>query len=191
MIQHKGRILLLSTVIIVLFFVSSFMSFVSTAVTLINILEELFLSPYIIPVIFAEYGQEVSLTLNSGHFIPLTVDKGNQVRVSVNYTTDNSTIIGNTINAVMKVYAAPNRTAIKSTSFPNGFIVNSSGMQEIKTTITDNQTKNVTAVVQFTDASKTVPISNPVHIRLNLTQPTTILSSEVAVTRPEIAAIPP
>ena len=95
------------------------MSLVSPAVTLINILEELFLSPYIIPVIFAEYGQEVSLTLNSGHFIPLTVDKGNQVRVSVNYTTDNSTIIGNAINAVMKVYA-PNRTAIKSTSFPNG-----------------------------------------------------------------------
>ena len=62
-------------------------------------------------------------------------------------------------------------------------------MQEIKTTITDNQTKNVTAVVQFTDATKTVPISNPVRIRLNLTQPTTTVSSEVVVTRPEIALL--
>ena len=70
----------------------------------------------------------------------------------------------------MKIYA-PNRTAIKSTSFPNGFIANSSGMLEIKTTITDNQTRNLTAVVQFTDETKMVPISNPGHIRLNLTKP--------------------
>ena len=80
----------------------------------------------------------------------------------VHYTTNNSSIIDNTINAVMKIYA-PNRTAIKSTSFPNGFIVNSSGTQEIKTTIMDNQTKNLTAVVQFTDATKTVPLSNPIY----------------------------
>jgi len=192
MIQHKDRILLLlSMATIVLLLPSSFMSSVSTAATLTNFLEDLLFLPHLIPVIFAVHGQEVSLTLNSGHLVPLTVDKGNQVRVSVNYTTDNSTIIGNTINAVMKVYAAPNRTAIKSTSFPNGFIANSSGMQEIKTTITDNPTKNVTAVVQFTDAAKTVPISNPVYIRLNLTQPTTTVSLEVAVTRPEIAALPP
>ena len=62
----------------------------------------------------------------------------------------------------MKIYA-PNRTAIKSTSFPNGFINNSSGILEIKTTIMDNQTKNLTAVVKFTDATKTVPLSNPVY----------------------------
>jgi len=50
----------------------------------------------------------------------------------------------------------------------------------------DNQTRNLTAVVQFTDATKTVPLSNPVHIRLNLTQPF-VASSENA-TIPEIAA---
>ena len=47
-------------------------------------------------------------------------------------------------------------------SFPNGFTANSSGIQELKTNITDNQTANVIAVVQFTDAAKTMPLSNPV-----------------------------
>jgi hypothetical protein len=182
MFYHKGS-LLLSMVFVILFLVSNFTSSVSIA-TLANLLEDI---PHI-PVIFAEHGQEISLILDAGHFIPLTIDDGNQVRVSVNYTTNNSTIIDNTINAVMKVYA-PNRTAIKSTSFPDGFIANSSGIQEIRTTIPDNQTKNITAVVQFTDATKTIPISNPVQIRLNLTQPFTAVSE--AATRPEIAAFPP
>jgi hypothetical protein len=68
--------------------------------------------------------EEISIILDSAQFMPLSSGDGNQVKVAVNYTTLNSTIIGQTINAVMKVYA-PNRTAIKSTSFPNGFIANS------------------------------------------------------------------
>jgi hypothetical protein len=140
------------------------------------------------PEVFADHGQELSLILNSGSFTPLTIDKRNQVKVLVSYTTNNSSIIDNIINAVMKIYAL-NRTAIKSTSFPNGFNASSSGTQEIKTTIMDNQTKNLTAVVQLTDATKTVPLSNPVHIRLNLTQPFTATSENA--TTPEIASFFP
>jgi hypothetical protein len=140
------------------------------------------------PEVFADHGQEISLILNSGSFTPLTINKGNQVKVLVSYTTNNSSIIDNTINAVMKIYAL-NRTAIKSTSFPNGFNANGSGTQEIKTTIMDNQTKNLTAVVQLTDATKTVPLSNPVQIRLNLTQPFTATSENA--TMPEISAFFP
>ena len=138
---------------------------------------------------FADHGEEISIALNSATFIPLTSAEGNQVRVGVNYTTLNGTLIGNTINAVMKVYA-PNTTAIKSTSFPNGIIVNSSGTAEIKTTIIGNSTQNVTAVVQFTDASRTVPLSNPVQIGLNLTQGA---ASTAVPLEPEyeIAALPP
>ena len=103
--------------------------------------------------VLANHGQEIPLTLNSAQFLPLSSAEGNQVNLVVNYSAVNSTILGQTINAVMKVYA-PNTTAIKSTSFPNGFTVNSSGTQELKTTITDNQIQNVAAVVQFTDAEK-------------------------------------
>ena len=63
--------------------------------------------------------------------MPLSSGDRNQVKVQVNYTTLNSTIMGQTINAVMKVYAF-NETAIKMTSFPNGFTANSSGYKSLK-----------------------------------------------------------
>lgn len=150
---------------------------------------EIFQSYALINTAFADHGEEISIALNSATFMPLTSAEGNQVRVGVNYTTLNGTLIGNTINAVMKVYA-PNTTAIKSTSFPNGIIANSSGTAEIKTTIIGNSTQNVTAVVQFTDASKTVPLSNPVQIGLNLTQGAASMAVPLEPEY-EIAAIPP
>ena len=151
--------------------------------------QEIFQSYALINTVFADHGEEISIALNSATFMPLTSAEGNQVRVGVNYTTLNSTLIGNTINAVMKVYA-PNTTAIKSTSFPNGIIANSSGTAEIKTTIIGNSTQNVTAVVQFTDASKTIPLSNPVQIGLNLTHGAASMAVPVEPEY-EIAAIPP
>jgi hypothetical protein len=151
--------------------------------------QEIFQSYASINTAFADHGEEISIALNSATFMPLTSAEGNQVRVGVNYTTLNGTLIGNTINAVMKVYA-PNATAIKSTSFPNGIIANSSGTAEIKTTIIGNSTQNVTAVVQFTDASKTIPLSNPVQIGLNLTQGAASMAVPIEPEY-EIAAIPP
>jgi hypothetical protein len=150
---------------------------------------EIFQSYASINTAFADHGEEISIALNSATFMPLTSAEGNQVRVGVNYITLNGTLVGNTINAVMKVYA-PNTTAIKSTSFPNGIIANSSGTAEIKTTIIGNSTQNVTAVVQFTDASKTVPLSNPVQIGLNLTQGAASMAVPIEPEY-EIAAIPP
>jgi hypothetical protein len=147
-------------------------------------------SPIEIKRAFANHGKEVSLELNSATFSPLTSALGNQVKVGVNYTTTNSTLVGNTINAVMKVYA-PNTTAIKSTSFPNGFTANRSGMEEIKTTIRGNSTQNVIAVVQFTDLSKTLPISNPIQVNLNLTRDSEQASSPEEEPAYEIAALPP
>ena len=139
---------------------------------------------------FANHGKEVSLELNSATFAPLTSASGNQVKVGINYTTTNNTLVGNTINAVMKVYAH-NTTAIKSTSFPNGFTANRSGIEEIKTTIRGNSTQNVIAVVQFTDLSKIMPISNPIQVDLNLTRGTEQASSLEEEPAYEIAALPP
>jgi hypothetical protein len=150
---------------------------------------EIFQSYALINTAFADHGEEISIALNSATFLPLTSAEGNQARVGVNYTTINGTLIGDTINAVMKVYAL-NTTAIKSTSFPNGIIANSSGTAEIKTTIIGNSTQNVTAVVQFTDSSKTVPLSNPVQIGLNLTQGAASMAVPVEPEY-EIAALPP
>ena len=76
MIRHK---VLLFIVITVLFLVSSLSSFAFAGIPIFS--EHLSL-PFI-PEVFADHGQEVSLILNSGSFTPLTIDKGNQVKVLV------------------------------------------------------------------------------------------------------------
>jgi hypothetical protein len=120
---------------------------------------------------FADHGQEVSITLSSAQFVPLTTTgEGNRIQVFVNYTVNDPSIINQTINSVMKVYQV-NGTLIKTSSFPNGFIVNGTGIQRHATTITNNsKLQNVIAVIQFTDLAKIIPISNPVQVKLNLTQ---------------------
>lgn len=121
-------------------------------------------------VVFANHEQEVFLALNSAQFVPLTTGEGSRIQVFVNYTVNDPSIINQTINSVMKVYQV-NGTLIKTSSFPNGFIVNETGIQRHATTITNNsKLQNVVAVIQFTDLAKLIPISNPVQVKLNLTQ---------------------
>ena len=112
---------------------------------------------------------KVSLTLDYAHFIPLSTAQGNQVKALVNYTVqqDNYSIVGRPINGVMKVYNTLDRTLIRTSAFPAGFIANSSGTEQFATTLTDNSVQNVTAVIQFTNAARTVPISNPIVAELD------------------------
>jgi hypothetical protein len=70
---------------------------------------------------FANHGQEVILSLDNSTFTPLTLGSGNQVRVLANYNIQNSSIVGQTINAVMKLYTS-NGTLIKTSSYPSGFV---------------------------------------------------------------------
>jgi hypothetical protein len=169
-------LLLLTMVAVVLLLVSNFSSSVPPTAAITSLLEELFLrSHYFLP-IFADHGQEVSIMLDSAQFVPLTTGKGNQVNVFLNYKVNDPSIINSQINSVMKVYW-PNRTLFKTSSSPEGFILNETGTQRHTTTITNSKLVDPTAVVQFTNLAKTVPISNPVQIRLNLDQPSATTST--------------
>lgn len=117
---------------------------------------------------FANHGQEISISLDSALFVPLSVG-GNQVNVLVNYTVNDSSLLNQEINSVMKVYLT-NTTLIKTSSSPDGIIVNQTGLQRHATTITDSTLQNVIAVVQFTDLTKTEPLSNPLRVDLTLNQ---------------------
>lgn len=192
MTTHTGIVPLI-VVAIVLFLASNLASSVPTNDTALNnVLEELFLPFHLFPLIFADHGQEVSIMLDSAQFIPLTTGKGNQVNVLLNYDVNDPSIINSQINSVMKVYW-PNRTLFKTSSSQEGFIVNETGTQRHTTTITNSKLVDPTAVVQFTNLAKTVPISNPVQIRLNLDQPsatsTTATTGQGATN--EIAVLPP
>ena len=117
---------------------------------------------------FAYHGQEVVLSLDNSTFSPLITGTGNQIRVLANYNIQNSSIIGQTINAVMKLYAL-NGTLIKSSSYPSGFIAqNTNGTAELKTTIEDPTIQSAIANITLTNAAKTEVISNEISTTINL-----------------------
>jgi hypothetical protein len=121
---------------------------------------------------FAYHGQEISQKLNYAHFLPITSNnQSNQVKVVVNYSVTDPSIVNNqNMNAIMRVYT-PDGTLIRTSSFPNSFIINStSGQSQLATTLTNNTIKNVNAHVIFTDAEKNANFSNPLSVDLNLGQ---------------------
>src|SRR5215207_6107573 len=127
---------------------------------------------------FADHGQEITLKLYNSSFGSLTSGGGNQVSVFANYKLNDNSIAGQTINAVMEVYA-PNGTLIRTSSYPSGFVAQSSGgVEGLETTIKDPTLQSVTANVTFRNADKTEALSNNLRVNLNIgeegtTAPTT------------------
>src|SRR5215207_3060592 len=117
---------------------------------------------------FANHGQEVILSLDNSTFTPLTLGSGNQVRVLANYNIQNSSIVGQTINAVMKLYTS-NGTLIKTSSYPSGFVAqNTNGTAELKSTVEDPTIQSAIANITLTNAAKTEVISNKISTTVNL-----------------------
>jgi len=113
--------------------------------------------------------KRMSQILDYAHFIPLTNSPGNQVKLLLNYTVDDSTLIGKPINAVMEVYST-NRSLIRISSYPEPIIANHSGVVQLATTFADEKIQNIIATATFTGPGKLVSISDPVTIDLNLGQ---------------------
>ena len=113
--------------------------------------------------------QGIFIKLGHAQFVPLSTSKGHQIKIVVNYTTNDTKNINNTINGVMKVYAL-NGTLLRTSSFPSGFKAQNVGTAQFATTLLDNGTKNVTTVIQMTNALKTIALSNSVKTRINLGQ---------------------
>ena len=137
---------------------------------------------------FAYHGKEISILLDSAEFIPLSENgEENQVNVFVNYTVNDPSLINQGINSVMKVYST-NGTLIKTSSSAEGFTVNQTGAERHATSITNSTLQDVIAVVQFTNLTKTVPLSNPLQTNLTLSvahvAPETGTDTEIAALQP-------
>ncbi|HKG90143.1 MAG TPA: hypothetical protein VKA95_17650 [Nitrososphaeraceae archaeon] len=118
--------------------------------------------------VFAYHGKEAVLSLDNATFSPLTPGTGNQVKVLANYNIQNSSIVGQTINAVMKLYTL-NGTLIKTSSYPSGFVAqNTNGTAELKTTIEDPAIQSAIANITLTNAARTEIISNEILTTVNL-----------------------
>ena len=119
--------------------------------------------------VFANHGQEVLLSLDSGHFQPLTSGKGNQIKILVNYTTQDQLIVNQTARSVMKVYDM-NDILLKTSSSPTGFILHNFGTEQLATTFPNNTLiQNVTAVITFTSMENML-LSNTLTVKLNFGQ---------------------
>ena len=106
-------------------------------------------------------GGEIVILLNSAHFVPLDGTDNYQVKVLVNYTVSDPILVGQKINAVMKIHSA-NGSLLKTTSFPAGFTANKTGMTQLLTNIPISTSQNITTETVFTDLNKTSLVSNTV-----------------------------
>jgi hypothetical protein len=144
------------------------------SILLFGLVAIIFLYPLIS---YGYHGEEISIFLGSAEFVPLDVQE-NQVNIVANYTIIDPSFTNQRINSVMKVYL-PNGTLIKTSSSADGFIVNQTGAQRHATSIINNTSQNVIAVVQFTNFEKTLPVSNPLQVNLTLA-PETAIENEIA-----------
>lgn len=144
-------------------------------ILLIGLIATAFLFPHSS---YSHHGQEISIFLDSAEFIPLDIQE-NQVSIIANYTVNDPSFVNQKINSVMKVYL-PNGTLIKTSSSADGFTVNQTGLQRYATSIVNNTSQNVIAVIQFTNLEKTLPVSNPLQVNLTLAPSTLETRNEIA-----------
>jgi|SRR5262245_58236537 hypothetical protein len=119
---------------------------------------------------YAQQGKEIVISLNTAYFASLSEGGSHQIKIVANYNVSSPSVVGKNINAVMKVYSL-NGTLLKTSSFAKGFIVNKTGTQQLLTNLANSSTaQNITAVATFTNLAKTLPMSNPLKVSLNLGQ---------------------
>ena len=113
--------------------------------------------------------QRGTISIDSAVALPLTTAEGNQVRVIVNYSIDDESLIGQKINAIMGIYDRNNGSLVKLSSFPNGFVINNTeGTTQLATSLLDPKIQNISAIVTLTNAEKSEKYTNDVRADLNV-----------------------
>lgn len=102
---------------------------------------------------------KITITAKSAQFLPLTNFTYNQLKVIVNYQVNDISLVNTKLNGVMQIYFS-NGTLIKTSSFPNGFVINKSGMVQFATSFADKSLLNLKYAVVLTDLVKSKPLSN-------------------------------
>ncbi len=77
------------------------------------------------------------------------------MKLIINYSIGDESIVGQKINAVMGIYNRINGTLIKLSSFPDGIILNNTaGTIQLASTLTDPKIQNISTIVTLTNADK-------------------------------------
>jgi hypothetical protein len=113
--------------------------------------------------------QRGTISVNRATVLPLVNSEGNQVKLVLNYSIGDESIVGQKVNAIMGIYDRINGTLIKLSSFPNGFILNNTeGTITMTSTLTDPKIQNISTIVTLTNAEKFEKYSNDVRADLDL-----------------------
>ncbi|MGH9987211.1 MAG: hypothetical protein ACRD8W_24960 [Nitrososphaeraceae archaeon] len=142
--------------------------------------------------LFAQQRGNISVTQATA--LPLVNAEGNQVKLIINYSIGDESIVGQRINAQMGIYDRMNGTLIKLTSFPDGFVLNSTeGTIQMASTLTDPKIQNISTIVTLTNEEKTEKYSNDVRsdIDLSAVLPTTLPALNETLPPPPQSPSPP
>jgi hypothetical protein len=113
--------------------------------------------------------QQGTISVIQATALPLVNTEGNQVKLIINYSIGDESIVGQRINAQMGIYDRINGTLIKLTSFPDGFVLNSTeGTIQMASTLTDPKIQNISTIVTLTNEAKTEKYSNDVRSDLDM-----------------------
>jgi hypothetical protein len=112
--------------------------------------------------------QRSTISVTQATALPLVITEGNQVKLIINYSIGDESIVGQKINAIMGIYDRINGTLIKLSSFPDGIVLNNTaGMIQLASTLTDPMIQNISTIVTLTNAQKTEKYSNDVRSDLD------------------------
>jgi hypothetical protein len=113
--------------------------------------------------------QQGTISVVQATALPLINTEGNQVKLIINYSIGDESIVGQRINAQMGIYDRMNGTLIKLTSFPDGFVLNSTeGTIQMASTLTDPKIQNISTIITLTNEAKTEKYSNDIRSDLDL-----------------------
>lgn len=113
--------------------------------------------------------QRGTISVDRAVALPLTTAEGNQIKVIVNYSIDDESLIGQRVNAIMGIYDRNNGSLVKLSSFPNGFVINNTeGTTQLATSLSDPKIQNISAIVTLTNADKSEKYTNDVRADLDL-----------------------
>ena len=113
--------------------------------------------------------QRGNISITQATALPLVNAEGNQVKLIINYSIEDESIVGQRINAQMGIYDRINGTLIKLSSFPDGFILNNTaGTIQMASTLTDPKIQNISTIITLTNEEKTEKYSNDARSDLDL-----------------------
>jgi hypothetical protein len=78
--------------------------------------------------------KKIDISLNSVNFAPLSDDAFNQLKVLINYQTNDPDLVNTPMDGIMKVYQSDG-TLLKTSSIPKGYVVGQSGTIQFATSL--------------------------------------------------------